>query len=91
MLTVTLAVVPFHVGIPNVMAPDTIASFPPGMLAVALFSNVPVPIFPALSPFTVTFISYSVCGVNPVNKYVFSAISVAFATYAISASLLCLM
>ena len=53
-LTVTLALPPLQLGVSNVIAPSI---SPSGIASVTLLSKYPVPMFPAISPFTVTLMS----------------------------------
>ena len=68
-VNVILAFPPDHVIGLAVILPVSSPSSAPGTVAVVWFVNVPIPVFPALSPFTSTFISYFVSCVSPLNVY----------------------
>ena len=52
-----LATLLLQLVVPNVIAPCSTPAFPPGMLPVVCPFKYPVPVFPATSPVTSTFMS----------------------------------
>ena len=77
--TVTLALLPLHVVLPNVIAPCSSPDFTFFVVACA----VPVPVFPALSPAISTFMSYVVSCVRSVNIWL-EVLLLDFSSYVLS-------